>query len=109
VHRLGGLLRKPEEEELAIARRRGAREARAQSAIGIGRQGELRHGEELAADVLQGQVHLALPVGKDAVSEHTLGEAHGFGSTVAALDADQREDALADGRDVGAVDRDLGV
>jgi hypothetical protein len=72
--------------------------------VGIRRQSELRHGKELAAHVLEREVHLALRVGEDAVGEHALGESRGFCLAVAALDADQREDALADGGDLGAVD-----
>jgi hypothetical protein len=64
----------------------------------------LRHGKELAAHVLEREVHFALRVGEDAVGEHALGEALRFGFAVAALDADQREDALADDGDLGAVD-----
>src|SRR5258706_16259541 len=104
VGRLGRFLRELHEQELAIGRRRGAGKAGTQPAIGIGRERELRHREQLAADVLEREIHLALAVGKDAVGEHALGEALRLHLAVAALDADQRKDAFADGGDFGAVD-----
>jgi hypothetical protein len=103
------LLHEFREKPLAVGRRRGAREAGPQAARCIGSQRELRHGEQLAADVLERQVHLALRVGKDAVGQHALGKALRFRLAVAALDADEGEDAAANGGDVGAVDRDPGV
>src|SRR5258708_12670054 len=70
----------------------------------MGRERELRHCGQRAADLLEREIHLALPVGKDAVGEHALGEALRLHLAVAALDADQRKDSLADGGDFGAVD-----
>jgi len=106
---LGRLLGKFRKDELPIRRRGRAREAGPQPARRVRRQRELRHGEQLAADVLQRQVHLALRVGKDTVSEHASGQALGLGLVIAALHAHEREDAPADGRDLGAVDLDRGV
>src|SRR5205085_12553266 len=65
--------------------------------------------EELAADIFQRPVHLALGVGEHAVGDDALGEPRRLGLAVAALDPDQRQHALADGGDLGALDLDRGA
>jgi len=109
MHCLRSLLGKPGEEQLPVGGRGRTREARPQAARRVRHQCELRHGEQLAADVLQREVHLALRVRKDAVGEHAFGQALRLGFAVAALHADQSKNAAADRRDLGAIDRYLGV
>jgi len=53
-------------ERAAERRRRGAREARAVAARGVGRQRELADQQQAAAHVLHAAVHLAGVVGEDA-------------------------------------------
>jgi len=103
------LLGKLREEHLPIGGRGRTREARPQAARRVRRQRELGHREQLAADVLQREVHLALRVRKNAVGEHAFGQALRLGFAVAALHADQSKNAATDGRDLGAIDRYLGV
>ena len=109
MHLPGRGLGKFRKEELPVRGRGGAREAWPQPARRVRRQRELGHGEQLAADVLQREIHLALRVREDAVGEHAFGQALRLGFAVAALYSDERENAAADGRDVGAIDPDRDV
>lgn len=82
-------------------RRRGPAEAGAQALTGISGQGELRHGEQRAAGVQQRAIHPPPVIRKDAIREHTLGEALGLSGTVMLLDGNQGTDPrpyLAQGR-----------
>src|SRR2546427_668428 len=87
-------------QALALGRWRGAREAGAVAAAGVGRQRELADDEQAAAgalpvQVLHAAVHLARVVGKDAQLEHLGQQLVGFGLGVAALCADQGQQAGA--------------
>jgi len=69
----------------------------------------LRHGKQLAADVLQRSVHLAFGIGKYAVAEHAFREPFGLRLRIAAFHADQRKDAAPDGADDTAIHLDARV
>src|SRR4029079_2089459 len=88
-------------------RRGGSRKTRARSRVRIRRKGELRYGEELAADVGQGTIHPAGIVLKHSEGNDLLAKAAGFRLGVAALHADQREDAASDRAHRLPGDRDL--
>jgi hypothetical protein len=63
--------------------------------VRIGRERELRHEEEIAADVPHGKIHLACLVGKDAQGIYLSGQSIRLRVGVSALYADQRENAAA--------------
>jgi len=66
----------------------------------------LRDGEQTAFGVLQGEIHLPVRVGEDAISDDPLGEARGLGLAIAALDADERHDSRPDRANDCAIDSD---
>ncbi|OMP13961.1 hypothetical protein COLO4_00546, partial [Corchorus olitorius] len=78
----------------AEGRWRGSGEARTQAAAGIGGEGELRHQQQAAVDVLEGKVHLALRVAEDPIVEQLVQELVGMLRGVAGFHRDQHQQAL---------------
>jgi hypothetical protein len=75
---------------------RSAREARAQASAGVGRQRELRHQEQSAADVSNGPIHFPRGICKHAIRTEAGGELGNLGGAVTALDSDQHDETEAD-------------
>src|SRR3990172_2431154 len=90
-------------------RRRRPGKSRPCALAGIRRQRELRNRKQLAPDVDEREIHFPLRVREDPVAEHPLGEPFGLRLAVAALHADQREDAAPDGADDLPIDLDAGL
>src|SRR5262249_25726476 len=90
-------------------RRSAAREAWTRALARVGHQRELGNGEQRAARLHQRAVHATLRVGEDPVAKHPLGEALGLRLAVVALDADEREDAVANRTHGLAFDRHAGL
>src|SRR5215472_7086234 len=86
-----------------------AREPRARSLLRVGREGELRHQEQPARHLAQGEIHAPLAVREDAVGEQPLEETLGFALRVIASDGDEGEQSARDSADHGAVDAHFGT
>ena len=84
----------------------GADEGGAVSFSDGGEEGELRDDEETAGDVGDREVHEAVLVGEDAESGDFPGEPEDVFWAVAFLDAEEEEEALADGGVLGVADGD---
>jgi hypothetical protein len=72
-------------------------EAGAPPAAGVGVEGELGDDQGFAADVQEGAVEPALIVGEDAQGGHLRCEVLGVSGGVVGADAEEEDQALADG------------
>ena len=84
----------------------GADEGRAVSFFDCGKEGELGDDEEATGDVGDGEVHEPGVVGEDAESGDFSGEPEDVFGAVGFFDADEEEEALADGGVLGVADGD---
>src|SRR5687767_1944534 len=75
----------------------------------VGRERELGDEKEAALRVGHRQGHAALAVGEHAAAREALEQAVGDALVVAALDADEHEQARTDARDLASVDLDGGA
>ena len=83
-------------EPVRLLRRRGRGVAGPPAAARVPVERELRDGEQVSARVEDGEVHLALAVGKDAQVEDLVRQGVGVGFLVALPHAEQDEEAGAD-------------
>ena len=67
-------------------------ERRAPARIGIGEQGELRYYQQLAADRVEGAIHLAGNIGEHANPEDSIGEPGGIGFGIALRNSEQNHE-----------------
>jgi hypothetical protein len=103
------LLYQDVEQSPTLLRCRCRREAGSQAFMGLRRQGELRHQQEIAPGLVQAQIHLSRLVPEHAVLKQALEQAHGAGFIVRGPDSHQHQKSSADDRDPLAVDVDGGL
>ncbi len=88
---------------------RSRREGWTGAAAGIGGQRELRYQQHAAADLSDIQVHLAISVIEDTVSQQLGQQRIGFLFGIAALGAQQHQQTLGDLSNDLAIDPDAGL
>src|SRR5919198_2550975 len=91
-------------QALAVVRARGLNEARAVALARVAIDGEVADAQDLAADVLDREVHSALRVREDAKGEELAHELVRVLFGVVHVDAKEHEQAASDPRDLLAVD-----
>jgi hypothetical protein len=84
------------DERLGLLRRGGVDEARAVALTRVAVEREVRHDEDIAADVTHGQVHLAVVVLEHAQRRQLCGHLVGFGFAVACAYPEEHEQAAVD-------------
>ena len=96
-------------ESIGLIRGAGLDEARAVALLTVRVEGELAYDEELAADIGEGAVGLAVFVREDTEAADFLDHAVRELLSICLGDAEEDEEAAADAADLFTVDRDGGV
>ena len=104
--RSAGEFHQPAEPASAIRGRGSRGETGPHSLAGVGGQRELWDQQQPAASVGKGQIHLALGVGKNPVTEQPLAHPLRLRFAIAGFDRDQHQQAGIDGADRFVVDGD---
>ncbi|MNI84635.1 hypothetical protein D3C73_1415600 [compost metagenome] len=94
-----GLLQKIVEQFGTERWRRSRRKARTHATAGVRCQCELRHQQQTAAHILEGQVHLALLIAENAIVEQLVQQLIGLFTGIFRLYGHQHQQALVDGAD----------
>jgi len=76
---------------------------------GLGAEGEVRDEEHAAADLRDGEVHLAVGVGEDPEADEPVGGPAEVGLGIVAVDAREDQQAARDGAGLSACDDDRRV